>query len=1635
MFSFEEVDACKPMLDGFMEELLSGNYGRVINYIKAQKQLEYFFCNNFDRTKTADQLIIEFKDKYKKNKEQYLLFNMLMLWHDEYCLMPWLEICGILINVSPLHAYKCLNIYQYLMYRELSHKKAELFYKWETLRKVCVEKGLWAESFSVALKQYNISRQYLKHFITHVDYFLDKLLDLSDDDHHDKYYLIQEIKKILMSNKNDKNHSEQINAILNELHGDMDSSMNWRIKDYRIHKDLMRLVRKLSSIKEYERLEDFLKKELEANPQNKEVLDGLKRIQILKLAENIKDKELVDKVKEAVYKGPLVPSGKELFELLKAFDNDELRKTGVSVFRLFKELYPVDHELYKYYGRMLEADGQIDDAFNNYKLMFLLKSEPEKIIEDIRMIVLSALIHDRYEDGYEVFSKLKDMKDLKGEKDNSDELCIQTEQELEALMSFYKKINESPELRPLIKAFKNICFKARDYDCIGIVKDLEEDEHWEIIKNEEVSRFINNMAVYTKKIIHMKFYLVTDFIESMEKDGRKLQSILAIAETIDKSLYAALAFVYENKGSDFEGINEALRILKSQNRAYSTLKVFGHILHTLEDDMAKKFVMLLMTSFFDRRKIIRSIFESSDDAEKNKKLISEICQIYIRDLKEDSKIYMDLGFDLVRCFYFEDAKKYFHYAMNNLTEEDGASVSQLMYYVCDLLMRMGKGMEINPADYEKKSFFAKALFSIVQRKEYSDYVSRYISAYENSSSDTIIVLSAFSYLLTQEYDKAQEELKKIQHDKEFYEACKELLRSLLSNNDEFKEADEIEEEAAAEEEKEEHYEGYDENTAGLLITGKGYKDMDEVDDEAPTAEKLNREAEIIDDFLEIEHIEDAEAFIEGFLKHTPLLAEIIQGEEDIEYQYEELFKVADPYVGQIVKDEELFKKRDASLKAAAAAKKMKEYEKFFTYMAEFCEAELELRIKDRDYKRQVALAYETHLMWYARYTFFDKNRINIDRSDKKLGYYHLRFFKAFALMDDLSDILENLSYVRRISVFLSRKGCEYIKTYQKKYRYGKKGIMNLFISFAEEIEKYSAAESIEDKKKFLNNAIRKIERMGKVADYQFFKIEKSQNINPFLDCLLRICNKELKMLENKPAVKVHFLNRENIHIIAKDNKLQGSFHFLIANEGQGRAYDFSCKFKLMKDGEVLGTLYEEKNVTLREKEKLPIGFIYEFEKEGQYEIWVETKYADGPFKTISYSIDVKASDFVFDRITEGIYPTAPVSDESKFFGRKVIVQRIKDHLYNDGDRTTFLIYGLRRVGKTSLLNYIESIMKDRFYPIQCDCQGVFDADNTGKLVYRLFVENIAEGLENYYGIDIDKPLEEDFEKEPFQQLNIFFKAVEKSIGDKSLLILVDEFDDVVYKVQRNIYSKDLYNFIRAKMQHSDKTRFLIAGGEYLLNIMKDGALKISDSAMPLEVGFMEPDEAREMIIKPLSQNGVLCIPEAVDLIIRITSGHPYFLTAICNKLVELLNKEKNRYVIYPDDVVKASEKLMDSTNTNMYLHFWNSLNDAYKKLVVATIGELSEHYNDYVDMDILYERMKEVCASASLPLDLYRDRIRSKINELESGRILSTENKDKLAVRISVEQLRLWTKKKKDINTVVKEIKAELEKTDTVLNN
>lgn len=92
-------------------------------------------------------------------------------------------------------------------------------------------------------------------------------------------------------------------------------------------------------------------------------------------------------------------------------------------------------------------------------------------------------------------------------------------------------------------------------------------------------------------------------------------------------------------------------------------------------------------------------------------------------------------------------------------------------------------------------------------------------------------------------------------------------------------------------------------------------------------------------------------------------------------------------------------------------------------------------------------------------------------------------------------------------------------------------------------------------------------------------------------------------------------------------------------------------------------------------------------------------------------------------------------------------------------------------------------------------------------------------------------------------------------------------------------------------------RFILAGADKVIEMLKDYASIIFNMTYPIEVSFMEEEEARELIVKPLE--GIVEYGKtSVDKIIAYTNSHPFYMKIICHELVERLNSEKGILFIH-----------------------------------------------------------------------------------------------------------------------------------------
>lgn len=290
-----------------------------------------------------------------------------------------------------------------------------------------------------------------------------------------------------------------------------------------------------------------------------------------------------------------------------------------------------------------------------------------------------------------------------------------------------------------------------------------------------------------------------------------------------------------------------------------------------------------------------------------------------------------------------------------------------------------------------------------------------------------------------------------------------------------------------------------------------------------------------------------------------------------------------------------------------------------------------------------------------------------------------------------------------------------------------------------------------------------------------------------------------------------------------------------------------------------------------------------------------------------------------------------------FKGRLGITAEVINRL-RDRRSGTLLLYGARRMGKSSFLYHLENMLPASHIPVFIDCQGGTTQDD-GSFFYQL-ARNIYSVLRNrdpnIVG-RITKPNDEDYvtftpthqtpveldnrgavvlseadelvglqdrKKNPAARLEEWLAdEVSTELRGRILLITLDEFEEIGNAIRDGRMSQSVLKQIRHMIQHSEYLMFLFAGVA-TLDVLVHNAASYFISVHTIELSYLEDAAAEALIRRPfqpedptiqLDEAQIGRVPEyednAVAEIMRLTRNQPYLIQIMCETLIKIANDE------------------------------------------------------------------------------------------------------------------------------------------------
>jgi hypothetical protein len=293
------------------------------------------------------------------------------------------------------------------------------------------------------------------------------------------------------------------------------------------------------------------------------------------------------------------------------------------------------------------------------------------------------------------------------------------------------------------------------------------------------------------------------------------------------------------------------------------------------------------------------------------------------------------------------------------------------------------------------------------------------------------------------------------------------------------------------------------------------------------------------------------------------------------------------------------------------------------------------------------------------------------------------------------------------------------------------------------------------------------------------------------------------------------------------------------------------------------------------------------------------------------------------------YKTGDPVDPPLFAGRSDLFSRIREVWAGNANPDSIILYGHRRMGKSSILRNLGDYAPEGSLLACVDLKGeTAFAEGTHHLLRALADEVTWSAQE--MGLDIPEPDPADY-ADPAEAGLAFKRLLHRVLRELpaggSVILALDEFEAVDVAVRAGKIGREIYDYLRTRSQEPHIV-LVFAGLHTLDEMSRDYQEAFFDSYVNLPVSYLTPAAAERLIARPTPDFALSYHPDVIARIIEATHGQPLLVQRICQELVNHLNHalfdlelEREARVL-PEDLEAVVDDAFVRSETRYFEGIW-----------------------------------------------------------------------------------------------------------------
>ena len=387
----------------------------------------------------------------------------------------------------------------------------------------------------------------------------------------------------------------------------------------------------------------------------------------------------------------------------------------------------------------------------------------------------------------------------------------------------------------------------------------------------------------------------------------------------------------------------------------------------------------------------------------------------------------------------------------------------------------------------------------------------------------------------------------------------------------------------------------------------------------------------------------------------------------------------------------------------------------------------------------------------------------------------------------------------------------------------------------------------------------------------------------------------------------------------------------------------------------------------------------------------------------------------------------PVTDPSMFFGRDDLISNVANSILSSRNQSKcVVIYGQYRTGKSSILYHLKTMLQEDSHLLILDIGNIgamLDPHSDSPLLYQILwaiLQELQDAVEDRVDagmprMDLAFPSDLEFYQHPTplvlfsHTFQTFQRAASRMIKWKetSIVLLVDEFSYLHELIEAGDLSGSFMKNWKALLQRNFFSAVLV--GQDVMPKFKQRFPNEFGTTQDERVTYLSRDDARRLIDepvrleKPYGDSKSRYRGKAIDRILELTAGSPFYIQILCSRLVDYMNRECS-ILVTEADVERVKNEMIEGENSMDPDKFDNLINsgdtsaDAISKDdALAVLEEIARHSNNSANSCSQDSISCETASSISQVLD-----------DLERREVIKRQRLNYYSIQVGLFKEWLW---------------------------